>query len=338
MLDKCPNRASKEWKLLVSQMNENEDNAWLLWKANGYSFPKALQTISQIKKAVGIKKEMSNLQVALMAKRLAKYNDKFGTSHSFKANKIGQADLYNIDLTVSYWPKKVMTQVVASKDYSIVGTKTVKDFINSNPNFYYKEGNEYVRDGEVYPSYEDMVDYLPATIKPGVSELFEQNPELANNVYKALGLVPEKLTYRQIEDILYKTNEYRASLFPNLESLYLNSARLKGFNISHEKASINFLKNILKEARKGEELRGDYEDIKELITDAIDNSKLNNKDKKELSSKKDNRAELNIAVTKKLFIARSKGKINFELHNNLGYMNTNEEFNKNASKIIKKLK
>jgi hypothetical protein len=74
------------------------------------------------------------------------------------------------------------------------------------------------------------------------------------------------------------------------------------------------------------------------LTDAIDNSKLNNKDKKELSSKKDNRAELNIAVTKKLFIARSKGKINFELHNNLGYMNTNEEFNKNASKIIKKLK
>ena len=74
------------------------------------------------------------------------------------------------------------------------------------------------------------------------------------------------------------------------------------------------------------------------LTDAIDSSKLNNKDKKELSSKKDNRAELNIAVTKKLFIARSKGKINFELHNNLGYMNTNEEFNKNASKIIKKLK
>lgn len=74
------------------------------------------------------------------------------------------------------------------------------------------------------------------------------------------------------------------------------------------------------------------------LTDAIDNSKLNNKDKKELSSKRDNRAELNIAVTKKLFIARSKGKINFELHNNLGYMNTNEEFNKNASKIIKKLK
>ena len=74
------------------------------------------------------------------------------------------------------------------------------------------------------------------------------------------------------------------------------------------------------------------------LTDAIDNSKLNNKDKKELSSKKDNRAELNIAVTKKLFIARSKGKINFELHNNLGYMNTNKEFNKNASKIIKKLK
>ena len=74
------------------------------------------------------------------------------------------------------------------------------------------------------------------------------------------------------------------------------------------------------------------------LTDVIDSSKLNNKDKKELSSKKDNRAELNIAVTKKLFIARSKGKINFELHNNLGYMNTNEEFNKNASKIIKKLK
>ena len=70
------------------------------------------------------------------------------------------------------------------------------------------------------------------------------------------------------------------------------------------------------------------------LTDAIDNSKLNNKDKKELSSKKDNRAELNIAVTKKLFIARSKGKINFELHNNLGYMNTNEEFNKNASKRV----
>ena len=199
MLDKCPNRASKEWKLLVSQMNGNDDNAWLLWKANGYSFPKALQTDNQIKKAVGIRKEMSNLQVALMAKRLAKYNDKFGTSHSFKANRIGQADLYTVDLTVSYWPKKVMTQVVTSKDYSIVGNKVVKDFINSNPNFYYKEGNEYVRDGEVYPSYEDSVDYLPATIKPGVSELFESNFSIFAEATSAKEVISKLLSNNIIE-------------------------------------------------------------------------------------------------------------------------------------------
>ena len=98
--------------------------------------------------------------------------------------------------------------------------------------------------------------------------VFEQNPDFFNTIYNYLGYNTTKLSYQEIEDIVY--SNHRPLLFPDLKSIYLNSARLKGFNISSEKASINFLNRILKEAKKGEELRGGYDDIRELIEAAID--------------------------------------------------------------------
>ena len=89
-----------------------------------------------------------------------------------------------------------------------------------------------------------------------------------------------KLSIKDINDILYKTNEHRASLFPNLKSLYSNSARLKGFNVSPDKASVYFLKRILNEAKKNKkEIKTNYDSIKSLIEKAIKNIDLKQYDK-----------------------------------------------------------
>ncbi len=104
-MSNCPNKNSKEWKLLVSQTNE--DLAYTTWMAHGEAMPKSLKSTSTIKNELGITNNMSSLQVKLMAKRLANYNNVNKTSHSFKPYQIGKADLYNVDLKVNYLPKQV---------------------------------------------------------------------------------------------------------------------------------------------------------------------------------------------------------------------------------------
>ncbi len=109
-------------------------------------------------------------------------------------------------------------------------------------------------------------------VKEGVDFVFEQNPELANVVYKALGFKPNKLSEKEVSDILYRTNEYRVELFPNLNSIFENSARLKGFNIVPDKAAINFLEKIKDVAQQNkDEIKIEYSTIEENVDNAINN-------------------------------------------------------------------
>lgn len=109
-----------------------------------------------------------------------------------------------------------------------------------------------------------------------VEKIKEMSPDI-QSAEMSSEIVPEaKLSMEELDDIIYNSN-LRAILFPDLRSLYLNSARLKGFSISPDKASIYFLKNILKEAKKNpDEITTDIEEIEDLITDAISNIEKGN--------------------------------------------------------------
>ena len=52
-------------------------------------------------------------------------------------------------------------------------------------------------------------------IKPGVQELFDSNPELANQVYKALGFVETAITLEQKKQALQEYSFYLDSIFPD---------------------------------------------------------------------------------------------------------------------------
>ena len=91
---KCPNKASKEWKMLVSQTGE--DLAWTTWMAYSGEYPD-MKPISTLREEIGIRSNISSAQIPLMAKRVREYNKAHGTAHSFTPVRVGEADLYVID-------------------------------------------------------------------------------------------------------------------------------------------------------------------------------------------------------------------------------------------------
>ena len=112
-MNSCPNKASKEWKTLVDQVGE--DLSWATWAYYGYNYPATLNNVSSLKRALSIKSPCSKNQYLKLAERVTKYNNKYGTAHSFTPVQVGQADLYDIDLKINYLPKKVVIKTPSSK-------------------------------------------------------------------------------------------------------------------------------------------------------------------------------------------------------------------------------
>lgn len=97
----CPVTNSNEWKMLVTQTNE--DLAWTIWKHYG-DYPVSLQSRSSIESSLGIKRRMNGWDIPKLAKKVELYNKKNGTSHSFIAKRVGQSELYDINLKINYLP------------------------------------------------------------------------------------------------------------------------------------------------------------------------------------------------------------------------------------------
>ena len=94
----CPNKNSKEWKMLVSQVGE--DLAHRAFAFNNFTMPD-VKPISEIKKAIGFKSNLENT-VGLKT-RLRKYNQANNTSHSFIATR-AYGNSFNIEMRYNYLP------------------------------------------------------------------------------------------------------------------------------------------------------------------------------------------------------------------------------------------
>lgn len=79
----CPNKNSKEWKMLVSQVGE--DLAHRAFAFNNFTMP-VVKPITEIKKEIGYQKTLEN--TAGFQAKLRKFNQKYNTSHSFIARPL----------------------------------------------------------------------------------------------------------------------------------------------------------------------------------------------------------------------------------------------------------
>lgn len=197
----CPNKSSKEWKVLVSQVGE--DTAWATWQFHKFDFPLSISNTSTIKKDIGLRNGLSELQVAKMAKRLEKYNAKHGTSHSFDKNKVGQADLYNPVLRVSYFPKKVVQKIIEDGNTNILGKETTKAFMNTNPTLFMQEGNQYFKNGDIFATLEDALhdaDEMPNGIVGDRKNLKPKFQELADRYTEKATLLRESIRKLKVQE------------------------------------------------------------------------------------------------------------------------------------------
>ena len=186
----CPNKSSKEWKMLVSQTGE--DLANLAFVANGYRIPD-VQKITDIKKAIGFKPNVENF--AGIGNKLRKFNQANGTSHYFVAER-AWGNTFNLTLKYNYLPVNVeqQRQRMAAKGDPLYAV------------------NEFDAQGfsNMYPTSANVMRASNRTdealnIKPGVQGLFNSNLELST-----IGTPEQYSQYlntifpnSQVKDILY---------------------------------------------------------------------------------------------------------------------------------------
>jgi hypothetical protein len=174
MATACPNKNSKEWKTLVSQTGETL--ATLAFIANGYRIPE-VKPVTEIKKAIGFKPRVENF--AGVAAKLRKFNQQNGTSHYFTFTK-AWGNTFELTLKYNYLPVNIEKQrqrkaaqgdpLYVVDDFNDAGFRQVYPSMGSSSNI----------QNQINFQTDDL-------ITEGVEELFNSNPELANQVYETLG-------------------------------------------------------------------------------------------------------------------------------------------------------
>ena len=99
----CINKNTKEWKILLSQTDDNL--ARMIYHQYG-RFPDLVKK-TDLKREIGFKTEMENF--AGMARKLGKYNTKHGTSHSFTKTRV-YGNTWKLELHMNYLHRSVETE------------------------------------------------------------------------------------------------------------------------------------------------------------------------------------------------------------------------------------
>lgn len=188
----CPIKTDPSW-VKLNKILGDEQAAYKVWGAHNGSLPR-IDSPTEIRKRIKFKYgPISNLQVAIIQKQLSIYNKDYNTSHRLETD-IASGSSYSAKLVVNYMPSlrnfiydERTTQVIntvedGDESIDVVVTKAVSDII-------VQEGNQYIVDGEVYPSYEDAR-----------NSLFENEFQL-----RASGVASENFELNELmEDILAK--------------------------------------------------------------------------------------------------------------------------------------
>lgn len=187
----CANKNSREWKIMVKQTGERL--AELAFIANGYRMPD-VKTREEIKKELGFQARVEDL--TRFKTKLRNYNKKHGTSHYYTSKKI-YGNTFEVELKYNYLPVNIEKQrqrlaernpekyTVAefnSTEFNELYPTTPQPSIPRNPleeEARRVQEEDARRAGQEYTDSYLYEDDLPS-VKPGVEELFDSNPELAN--------------------------------------------------------------------------------------------------------------------------------------------------------------
>jgi hypothetical protein len=121
-MNACPNKNSKEWKLLVSQVGE--DLAFTTWMAYGDDFPPQLKSTSEIRKEMKLPYQISINQLSKIKKMIRLYNDKNGTAHTYREfSKPGDSPyLTRLEPVINYLPANLEARRLRDIQRSEEGT------------------------------------------------------------------------------------------------------------------------------------------------------------------------------------------------------------------------
>jgi len=122
----CPNKNSKEWKMLVKQVGE--DLAHRAFAFNDFQMPDVRPT-TEIKKAVGFQPTLEN--TAGLASKLRNYNQRNNTSHSFEATR-AWGNTFKIEMKYNYLPVNKAQQQL--RDLRRQEPMAVENLVNTYPN------------------------------------------------------------------------------------------------------------------------------------------------------------------------------------------------------------
>ena len=122
----CPNKNSKEWKMLVKQVGE--DLAHKAFAFNNFQMPDVKPT-TEIKKAVGFQPTLEN--TAGLASKLRNYNQRNNTSHSFEATR-AWGNTFKIEMKYNYLPVNKAQQQL--RDLRRQEPMAVENLVNTYPN------------------------------------------------------------------------------------------------------------------------------------------------------------------------------------------------------------
>jgi hypothetical protein len=122
----CPNKNSKEWKMLVKQVGE--DLAHRAFAFNNFQMPD-VKPVTEIKKAIGFQPTLEN--TAGFASKLRKYNERNNTSHSFETKPVW-GNTVAITMKYNYLPVNKTQQQL--RDLRRQEPMAVENLTNTYPN------------------------------------------------------------------------------------------------------------------------------------------------------------------------------------------------------------
>ena len=165
MAANCPNKNSKEWKILVSQSGGRL--AKMAFVANNYTIPN-VKTITEIKKAIGFKSKTEDF--SSMADKLAKYNSKNGTAHSFVHTRI-YGNTFDVILNPNYLSRgnEASRQKLARKNpiLRVEGYDAQINYDSFTPSLSEQQSGYFDENGDFKPNADndisDNIDFLLPT-------------------------------------------------------------------------------------------------------------------------------------------------------------------------------
>lgn len=187
----CPNKNTKEWKMLVDHLN-SEFEAYRVFIAHNDSLPNVV-TLTELKKKLNLtKKDYSVEQQIGINRRVRRWNELNGTSHSVQYKRLGESNRFMASLNLNYLPVNKEAQADRDRRRKMEGYTKLQDIKDFNQTFIPSESEQEAGqfiDGDFMPP-----SYFPAFDKRRAGPRFQPYIEVKEAELRRLENQKAKIT------------------------------------------------------------------------------------------------------------------------------------------------